>query len=455
MGMMLHQAAGTLARVPLTGGVPREMLEHTLSADWSPDGRDLAVSRWVEGKCRLEYPLGHALYESEAAIAVVRVSPGGDAVAFLELVSVAASLGNTMRVSVVDRAGEKTNLFEGWGTVGLAWLPSGREIWFDTYERVGARGIRAVSLSGKSRLVAEFGVTGALVDVSRDGRALVVEDHGRYVMHALAPGESQERNLSWRHDATVIDLSHDGRTLLFSEVFFAGGRSFGTSIRRTDGSPAVRLGEGFGAALSRDGRWALAFTGNGPSLEFVLLPTGAGEPKRFTEGLPAEYHGAAWLPDSRSFVFSGSSPGQGARLYRQPIEGGRPLPLTEADLDLTFPVVSPDGLRIAAVDAYGGVVLAAISGGGVHALPGVEEEEIPLQWRSDGAGLYVYRGRLPVEIFEIDIDSGRRRLLREIVLRDLTGQDGNVTVALTPDARAYAYSFYRHLEELLLVEGLD
>jgi Tol biopolymer transport system component len=383
------------------------------------------------------------------------VSPRGDVVAFLELTTAAGSLVNTGRLSVVDRAGKKTTLFETWGTVGISWSASGREIWFDSYERVGARSIRAVTLSGKSRVVGEFGVTGALADVSPDGRALVVEDHGRYVIYALAPGEERERNLSWRHDATLIDLSRDGRTLLFSEVFYSGGRSYGTSIRRTDGSPAVRLGEGFGAALSPDGRWALAFTSRGSSFDFVLLPTGAGEPRRIAAGLPAGYHGAAWLPDSRRFVFSGSSPGQDARLYLQEIEGAPAKPLTETGADLMIPVVSPDGSTIAAADGLGGIVLCPLTGGEVRALSGTEGGEIPVQWRADGRELFVYRpDLLPIQIFAVDVVGGQRRRLRDIVLPDPTGLDGNVVVALTPDARAYAYSFYRHLEDLYLVEGL-
>jgi len=450
-------AGGTLARIALAGGTPREMLDQTLSADWSPDGTELAVSRSVEGKYRVEYPIGHVLYETGQRIPVVRVSPRGDLVAFLELVSVAGSLFNTSRLSVVNRAGQTEALFDGWGTVGIAWSASGREVWLDSWEYVGARSIRAVALSGKSRLVTQLGgVEGQLADVSRDGRALYLESHGRHVIFALAPGEGRERNLSWRNDATVIDLSRDGRSLLFSEVMAGGGRDFATSVRRTDGSPAVRLGEGYGAALSPDGRWALTFKGTGASLQFVLWPTGAGEPKRITEGLPAEYHGAAWLPDSRSFVFSGSSPDEGARLYQQDIDGDPPRPLTEAASDLTIPVSSPDGLTIAAIDAYGEIVLVSRLGGDIRPLPGVDEGEWPIQWSADGSALYVYEpDRLPVEIFAVDVVNGRRRHHREIVLPDVTGLDGNVVVTLTPDARSYAYSFYRHLDELYLVEGLD
>ena len=450
-------AGGTLARIPLAGGTPREMLEQTLSADWSPDGSELAVSRWVEGKYRVEYPIGRVLHESEQRIPVVRVSPRGDLVAFLELVSVAGSLFNTSRLFVVDRAGKAEALFDGWGTVGIAWSASGREVWLDTFEGAGARGIHAIALSGKSRLVSQLGGTeGNLADLSHDGRALYLEAHGRHVIFALAPGEDRERNLSWRNDATVIDLSRDGRTLMFSEVMAGGGRNFATSIRRTDGSPAVRLGAGYGAALSPDGRWALTFKGKGAALELVLLPTGAGEPRRIAEGLPAEFHGATWLADSRGFVFSGSSPDEGARLYHQDIQGAPPRPLTEASVDLRAPVVSPDGSTVAAIDAYGVVVLAPFHGGDVRPLPGIEEDELPIQWSANGRVLYVYRpDRLPVEVFAVDVVSGQRRGIREIVLADVTGLDGTVIVALTPDARSYAYSFYRHLDEMYLVEGLE
>jgi len=448
---------GTLARVPLAGGTPREMAEHTESADWSPDGSALAVSRLVDKKYRLEYPIGRVLYESPQRIPIVRVSPGGDRVAFLEEVWMAGRLFNTRWLSVVDRAGRKLALYEGWGTTGIAWAASGREIWLDTFEGVGARGIRAVSLSGKSRLVLQLaGSEGVLADLSRDGRALFLESHARHVIFGLAPGESHERNLSWRDESTAIDLSRDGRTLLFNEIFSGGGRSFGTSIRSTDGSPAVRLGEGYSVALSPDGRWALAFGREGPSLFFDLLPTGAGERRRIAQGLPAEFLGAAWLPDSRRFVFSGASSGESARLYLQDIEGGPPRPLTEDGVELTGPVASPDGLTIAAVDGDGEIVLAPMGGGDLRRVPGVEVGETPIQWRADGRALYLYRPeRLPVLIDEVDVVSGRRRRLREIVVPDVTGVHTHLIVVLTPDARAYAYSYYRNLNELQLVEGLN
>ena len=80
---------GTLARVALAGGAPREVLEDVQGADWSPDGRELAVIRRVGQRRRLEYPIGKVLYEADMIFAP-RISPKGDLVAFLEVGTVRA-----------------------------------------------------------------------------------------------------------------------------------------------------------------------------------------------------------------------------------------------------------------------------------------------------------------------------------------------------------------------------
>ena len=75
---------GTLERGPLIGGAPREVLDNVISADWSPDGNRLAVARVENGKCRLEYPIGKPLYETIGVITHLRISPQGDAIAFMD-----------------------------------------------------------------------------------------------------------------------------------------------------------------------------------------------------------------------------------------------------------------------------------------------------------------------------------------------------------------------------------
>src|SRR5438132_3631766 len=95
---------GTLARVPLVGGAPRELLEDVEQADWSPDGANLAVVRWVEGRHRLEYPIGKVLYETSGYISHPRVSRTGDLVAFMDHQIEGDNRG---WVAIVDLAGKK------------------------------------------------------------------------------------------------------------------------------------------------------------------------------------------------------------------------------------------------------------------------------------------------------------------------------------------------------------
>ncbi|HYX22496.1 MAG TPA: protein kinase, partial [Thermoanaerobaculia bacterium] len=98
-----YEATGTLARVPLAGGSPREVLEGAQDADWSPDGKELAVCRVVGNRSRLEYPIGKVLYEAPGWLRNVRVSPDGKLLAFVDC----AQRGNTDgQLKVVDTAGK-------------------------------------------------------------------------------------------------------------------------------------------------------------------------------------------------------------------------------------------------------------------------------------------------------------------------------------------------------------
>ncbi|MFY9549924.1 MAG: protein kinase, partial [Thermoanaerobaculia bacterium] len=249
--------AGTLARSTLSGGEPREIAESVQSADWSPDGTSLAIARSVNGRSRIEFPIGRTLAETASGFfSHPRVSPRGELVAFLEHPMRGDDSGS---VAVVDRDGNKRILSSGWITArGLAWSPDGTEVWFTAASVGGARALHAVSLSGRRRLLAR--VPGALTlhDVSREGRVLLALEHSREGIVGLPPGEGKERDLSWHDWSRPVDLTPDGTTLLFDETGEGGGAAYGVYLRATDGSPAVRLGDGRGLALSPDGRWALS-----------------------------------------------------------------------------------------------------------------------------------------------------------------------------------------------------
>jgi DNA-binding winged helix-turn-helix (wHTH) protein/Tol biopolymer transport system component len=250
---------GTLARMPLEGGAPREILQDVSDADWSPDGRALAVIHWVEGVCRLEYPIGHVLYSLSAPgwLSHVRVSPRGDQVAFLE--HPVERFDDRGSVTLVDLEGHRRTLSRTYVSVnGLNWSPGGDELWYTAAGRDLGNSLYAVDLGGREREIANAAGRLNLYDVSRDGRALVTREDVRIGMIAEPPGANAERELSWLDGSFIRAVSADGGTLLFDEENSGGGSNAEVYTRKTDGSPAVRLGDGHALALSPDGRWALA-----------------------------------------------------------------------------------------------------------------------------------------------------------------------------------------------------
>ena len=243
------------------------------------------------------------------------MSPRGDWVAFVDHADpvLAFSAGS---VVAVDRTGATKTLSTGWADLyGLAWRPDGREVWFTAARRDEFKALRAVTLAGEERLVTRVMGQLDLEDVSRSGRVLVGHPNFRYDMVARAPGESKERELTWLGMSQVADLSKDGSRVLFTELPEGAGEGGSTYLRPTDGSPAVRLGDGVAQALSPDGKWALSIL-TSPS-RLVLLPTGAGQARDLTRpGLT--YLGGAWFIDSRRVLFAAES-----QRRRQGLRAGR------------------------------------------------------------------------------------------------------------------------------------
>jgi predicted Ser/Thr protein kinase len=186
---------GTLARVPLGGGAPREVLENVQWADWSPDGTNFAVVREFGGLSRLEYPIGKVLYQTGGWLSHPRVSPKGDVVAFIEHPVRRDDAGS---IAVVDLSGKEKILSTGWETAwGLGWSPNGNEIWFSSTRLGYGRYLSAVNLSGKERLLAREPGTLTLQDVARDGRVLITRDVPRVGMVGASAENKKERDLSW------------------------------------------------------------------------------------------------------------------------------------------------------------------------------------------------------------------------------------------------------------------
>jgi serine/threonine protein kinase len=444
---------GTLARAPLAGGTPRELLEDVRWADWGPDGQ-IAVVHHTGGRSRLEYPIGKVLYETSGWISHIRFSPQGERIAFMDHPALWDDRGS---VCVVDLNGVKQTLSADWETEeGLAWSPHREEIWF-TAVRTGAtnRALWAVDLSGRTRKVLSMPTGFTLQDIASDGRVLITLDAERLAMEWAGKSSTDVQDLSWYDWSIAKDLSEDGRWVLFEESSEPAGPSYAVAIRRTDGSPPIRLGDGTVGGLSPDGKWALAiYTGTPQRLR--LLPIGAGQPREIS--LPGVEHlqngSAHFLPDGRHVVFIGSEPGRPARTFMVDLVGGKPTPVTPEGVFATL--ASPDGKYLVGVGANETQTLFPIQGGDPRPIPKLRSNYSVARWSSDSQHLFVYRdGEMPLKLYRADVNTGAMTLLREIVPADRAGVVTVAPVVTNQDASEVAYSYYLTLSIVFVVSGLS
>jgi Tol biopolymer transport system component len=444
---------GTLARVTLDGGTPREILEDVQEADWSPDGSRLAVVRWANGGNRVEYPVGKTIYETRGYVSDLRVSPRGDRVAFMDH---ALQWDNRGWVAVVDAEGNKQTLAgEFVGQAGLAWSPSGEEVWFTASREGEPMGIHAVTLDGRQRLVARAPLHLFLGDITRDGRALVSTIDTPSDIYGLAPGDAKERDLSWIDNSLVEDISTDGRAFVFDYYGRGASRNYSAYLRKTDGSAAVQLGDGKPLAISPDGRWVLSRLSVPPQL--VLLPTGAGETRALERGRIEQYGEAGWFADGRRVLFNGREAGRQMRCYVQDVTtNDPPRAVTPDGVTAPAPVlVSPDGRQFVAADAAGARLLHPVEGGEPRRVPGLAADDVLARWSADGRALYVYtRGVWPIKISRLDLATGARTPFKEVAPADPSGILDAPRLFLTPAGDAYVYFLRRLLCDLYVVEGL-
>jgi Tol biopolymer transport system component len=442
---------GTLAQLSVAGGAaPRDILKEVEWADWGPDGKSLAIVRVVPGKMRIEFPIGKILYETSAWVSHLRVSPDGKLVAFIDHPTPSDDGGS---VAVVDLAGKKKLLTQPFATAqGLAWSPAG-DVWFTAAAVGGNRALYVAPTSGGERLVVRIPGNLTLNDISREGKFLISRDSNRNEMVVIPKGETKERPLTWLDWSLPAAYSPDGRVVLFSESGEGGGAGYSTYIRKTDGSPAVRLGEGSAQDLSPDGQWALAIIHSASDPQLVAFPTGAGETKVFPKDGVAVF-GANFLPpDGKQIVMTGSEPGRGSRLYLRDFAGGKPRALTPEGYTAVG-VSSPDGKWTIVRGPDRRRYMYPIAGGEPTPISGVTPDDGIDQVSADGRFLYVHRiAEAPMKVYRLEIATGRRELWRTVMPSDAAGV-WSLAGAPTPDGASYSYAFIRTLSDLYLVDGV-
>src|SRR5579863_2841316 len=447
---------GTLARTPLTGGTaPREALENVEWADWSPDGSNLLVVRTLGNENRIEYPAGKVVFKVAvpAWISHPRISRDGKRIAFCQHLQRGDDRGSVTIINS-DGVGNAKSFGDFASLYGLAWSPKNDEVWFTADPAVTtiARRLMAVTLSGKFRLLAAAPGDLTLHDVSADGTAIItIDDRERKIFFSDVKG-TQDKELTWLDRAVLTGLSPDGKQVLFHEGGKGGGSQGTIFLRQTDGSAAVRLGEGYSIALSPDQKWVLSYTPTNPPRHW-LIPTGAGE---VTEVKPTGIEnpvGMGFAADSHRIVFIGNEPGHPARDYLFDVASGKLQPLTPEGIRGP---VTPDG-KFVFVRGNGPSpeLIPVDRGSPVREMKGLLDRDRLIQITSDGAEAFVANPNgLSASIYRVRLDRGDRQLVKTLEMRDPAGGFGLTRALTTPDGQYFAYGTLRQLSELYLLQGL-
>ena len=454
--------AGNLMRGSISGGQMRPLLDHVAAADWSPDGSELAVLRQVNGKARIEYPIGTIVADDlHFPLETIRVSPDGNRIAYTSFFR-----GRAVELRVVDRKGRQTSLGASSGqTISnnpnpLCWSPKGDEIWFRSFDSNDTQTVYAIDLHGRRRTVANFPALMDLYDLSPNGDALVGSSLIRWGILGVAPGQTEERDLSCLDSGVLMGISNDGSLIAATVSGESGGPKGSVYIRKTDGSPPIRLDDGSAYAISPDGKWVSGYVVDESGLRrFVLFPTGPGAqiPVDVPGVKPAAVFG--WLAGERRYLVAGRLEGKKYQCFAWDVRRGTVTPVcpenTPDRIDIS---ASPDGTKVlnAAIDGSGWVVYP-VDGGPPQSVKGISSEEMPAGWRADNRSLYVRprrAGDTSTPVWIVDIASGKRSLWKEIRPSQPIDFHYDLHLHITPDGRAYAYNFSIHLSDLYLAQGL-
>jgi len=452
------QSVGTLATAPIGGGSPRELMENVMDADWSPDGKDLAVMAVDEKKIRVQYPIGKTILEVDNWLSDMRVSPDGKLVALFR--HPPATTDDRGDVIVVDQSGHVRTLSTGWESLeGLSWSPSGKEVWYSGSHAGAQYCIYASTLAGATRTVFCGTITTFMFDTLPSGRSLVMAAKINVNLTLVEHGVNKtERDLTWLDNSYGPRLSSDGSEVMFTDQSEQGGSGYAVYVRKNDGSPAVRIATGgLGTDISPDGKWAIVVLPGDPAAQVHIVPIGTGEARTLHwDGLQPEW--AHWFPDGQHIMLTVTKAGAGTGYYMTDASGATPKLLTQHGFDTIWPGIAPDGHSYIVGDKDGASVHSILDNS-TRPIPNAhpQNDVTLLAWAGDSEHVFVQEVTPSgIEIIRFDVNTGKKEPWQILTPKDRVGLiPSGAPIGITPDGRWMAYTHMIALTQLYRSDNMQ
>jgi len=446
-----YQWGGTLARVPIGGTTPRELLDNVYDASWAPNGNDLAVIVSNGDRWQVQYPLGKVLLETDNWLSDIRVSPDGKRVALFQ--HPPASRDDRGVVLLLDQNGKGKVVSSEWEAMeGMAWRPDGREVWFAAAQTGAAYCVRATNEKAEERTV-YCGTSGTrLHDIAANGRALVSADVQRLQMIGVEHSTKEEKELTALASMLNPRLTPDGNVLVATDATERGGTNYAVYAEKMDGSAPVKIGEGgYGTDISDDGKFVLVLMPGDNHVQIV--PVGAGD-TQVLQWQGFQVTGANWFPDGQHILLRGNPTGQVVGLYLTDRSGSTPkMLMKEAP---PWSDVMPDGKHLLYLTA-GTLVERSIEDGSEKKLRKLESNEMPIEWSSEPGKLYTETTTATaIRVDRVDLASDHRETWYELTPKGAEGAMLTVEeVAVTPDGKRLVFNYLVDLGQFYASENLQ
>ncbi|MBV8093935.1 MAG: winged helix-turn-helix domain-containing protein [Acetobacteraceae bacterium] len=432
----------------LNGTAPQPIAGHFRSVDWGPN-RSLALITAVGTFFAVQYPVGHRLYQSSQWLSDLRVSPNGKQLVFAEH---PAPMDDAGHIALLDAAsGQRLVLTQDWGSLGgLAWNPSGTEVWFTAAHSGVEKSLWAVNLNAQTRLVSKVPGGLELRDISRSGQILITRSSAHMTMLLGDRAHSPEQDISWLDWSRAAAISADGNTVLFDESGSRGGAGYSVFIRRRGSSSSERVAPGRAMDLSSDGGSVLAQDAADPSrLSFISVAT------KTTRPVPSHgfvYRWSKFFPDAREILVFGHYPGKPDGIYRQRLT--EPPQLVNPLLQLDDAVIEPSGRFAAGASEKCEIVILNLADGHIRTIS-LPKMAYPVLFLDSGRLLIrgVDRKSIPLSI--LDTATGHSTPFRRIDPADSTGIAQTFPIQFARDLETYVYSRVYVYSDLFLVSGLS